>query len=79
MAREEKVSDEEMAKCARSKRAKALRREMTETESEGYRVLRFWNNEVLKTQMECGRSLPKSCAGITPTQTLPHQGGGLDF
>jgi hypothetical protein len=39
--------------------------------SEGYHVPRFWNNES-----------PKSCAALTPTQTLPNQGtnqgGGLD-
>ena len=73
--------------------------------NEGYRLLRFWNNDVLANldgvyatiaetlghtpspSMGEGRgggeasaspsSLPALAAEITPTQTLPHQGGGL--
>ena len=45
-------------------------------ETEGYRVLRFWNNEVLeRTPLVCRGRLPNICVGITPTQTLPHQRG----
>jgi len=74
-------------------------------QTEGYRVLRFWNNEVLANLDGVytritealghtpsplrgeGRGGGAACVsshsprerapGITPTQTLPHRGGGL--
>jgi len=74
---------------------------------EGYRVLRFWNNEVLTNLegvytaiAEALRPTPSPLMGegrgggeasvslaapreraadITPTQTLPHRGGGLPY
>ena len=79
-------------------------------QNEGYRLLRFWNNEVLANldgvytviaealgialteplrptpspSIGKGRGggeasvSPQGCAaGVTPTQTLPHRGGGL--
>ena len=45
--------------------------------SEGYRVLRFWNNEVLQNLDGVHETVARELGGITPTQTLPHQGGGL--
>ena len=53
-------------------------------EGEGYRVLRFWNNEVLENP-EGVRSViaehlnpvtPTRIKRATPTPSLPHQGGG---
>jgi very-short-patch-repair endonuclease len=47
-------------------------------EDQGYRIVRFWNNEVLS-------SLEGVCAiiarelRITPTLTRPHRGGGNTF
>jgi very-short-patch-repair endonuclease len=52
-------------------------REATRTrlpEGEGYRVLRFWNNEVRDNRRARGLRSLKICTGVTPTQTLPHQG-----
>jgi very-short-patch-repair endonuclease len=46
-------------------------------QSEGYRILRFWNNEVLTNLDGAHRTIVSELARITPTQTLPHQGGGL--
>jgi len=45
-------------------------------EAEGYRVLRFWNNEVLGNGDGVATMLAIYCAESTPTPTLPHQGGG---
>src|SRR5712664_4828444 len=45
-------------------------------QSEGYRILRFWNNEVLENLDGVHQTITKELAGITPTQTLPHRGGG---
>jgi very-short-patch-repair endonuclease len=62
-------------------------------QNEGYRVLRFWNNEVL-TNLEGVYAIIAEALGhtpspvslpapplreghVTPTQTLPHRGGGL--
>ena len=42
-----------------------------------YRVLRFWNNDVLTNLDGVYQAIAETLAGITPTQTLPHQGGGL--
>ena len=46
-------------------------------ENEGYRVLRFWNNEVLANLEGVYRAITGELGGVTPTQTLPHPGGGL--
>jgi very-short-patch-repair endonuclease len=45
--------------------------------SEGYRVLRFWNNDVLANLDGVHAIIAEELARITPTQTLPHRGGGL--
>ena len=47
-------------------------------ENEGYRVLRFWNNEVL-ANLDGVYAMIVGALGraVTPTHTLPHQGGGL--
>ena len=45
-------------------------------ESEGYRVLRFWNNEVLGNPEGVHSVIAENLHQVTPTQTLPHQGGG---
>jgi very-short-patch-repair endonuclease len=44
-------------------------------ESEGYRVLRFWNNEVL-TNTDGVLELIQSSILATPTPTPPHKGEG---
>ncbi|MBV9019053.1 MAG: endonuclease domain-containing protein [Alphaproteobacteria bacterium] len=46
-------------------------------QSEGYRVLRFWNNEVLQNLEGVHAVIAGELGRVTPTQTLPHQGGGL--
>ncbi len=46
-------------------------------EKEGYRILRFWNNEVLANLDGVHETIADELGRITPTQTLPHQGGGL--
>jgi len=46
-------------------------------QSEGYRILRFWNNEVLANLDGVHQAIVGELRGITPTQTLPHQGGGI--
>ncbi len=45
-------------------------------QSEGYRILRFWNNEVLANLDGVHQTIAAALGCITPTQTLPHQGGG---
>ena len=45
-------------------------------ENEGYRVLRFWNNEVLANLEGVYDAIAGELTRITPTQTLPHPGGG---
>jgi very-short-patch-repair endonuclease len=46
-------------------------------ETEGYRVLRFWNNEVLGNPDGVARLIDSALGSeSTPTLTLPHQGGG---
>jgi very-short-patch-repair endonuclease len=47
-------------------------------QNEGYRILRFWNNEVLANLDGVHEIIAGELGGITPTQTLPHQGGGPD-
>jgi very-short-patch-repair endonuclease len=54
-------------------------RERTRTnliEGEGYRLLRFWNHDVLGNGDGVATLLATYCAAATPTLTLPHQGGG---
>jgi very-short-patch-repair endonuclease len=46
-------------------------------QNEGYRVLRFWNNEVIANLNGVLQTIAQQLSGATPTQTLPHQGGGL--
>jgi very-short-patch-repair endonuclease len=46
-------------------------------QNEGYRILRFWNNEVLANRDGVHETIADELGRITPTQTLPHQGGGL--
>jgi very-short-patch-repair endonuclease len=46
-------------------------------QNEGYRVLRFWNNEVLGNLDGVYEAIAGELGRITPTQTLAHQGGGL--
>ena len=46
-------------------------------QNEGYRILRLWNNEVLANLDGVHATIAAELGGITPTQTLPHQGGGL--
>src|SRR6516164_5038067 len=53
-------------------------------EAEGYRVLRFWNNEVLGNREGVRAAIadalhqgsPSPIRPTTPTPTLPHRGGG---
>ena len=45
--------------------------------NEGYRILRFWNNEVLANLDGVHEAIVEELRCITPTQTLPHPGGGL--
>ena len=47
-------------------------------ESEGYRVLRFWNNEVLDNPEGVHSVIAENLHQVTPTQTLPLQGGGQE-
>jgi very-short-patch-repair endonuclease len=44
---------------------------------EGYRVLRFWNNEVLANLDGVHATIADALAGITPTQPSPIEGEGL--
>ena len=46
-------------------------------QGQGYRLLRFWNNEVLANLDGVHETIARELGSITPTQTLPHQGGGL--
>ena len=46
-------------------------------QNEGYRILRFWNNEVLANLDGVHATIADELGRITPTQTLPHRGGGL--
>jgi len=45
--------------------------------NEGYRILRFWNNEVLANLDGVHQTIADELRRVTPTQTLPHDGGGL--
>jgi very-short-patch-repair endonuclease len=46
-------------------------------EVEGYRVIRFWNNEVLCSPDAVWGVIESALHGRHPHPTLPHQGGGL--
>jgi very-short-patch-repair endonuclease len=46
-------------------------------QNEGYRILRFWNNEVLANLDGVHETIADELGRITRTQTLPHRGGGL--
>jgi very-short-patch-repair endonuclease len=46
-------------------------------QNEGYLILRFWNHEVLANLDGVYETIADALGSITPTQTLPHQGGGL--
>jgi very-short-patch-repair endonuclease len=46
-------------------------------EAEGYRVLRFWNNEVLGNPDGVWSVIDRVLREPHPHPTLPHQGGGL--
>ena len=46
-------------------------------QNEGYRVVRFWNNEVLANLDGVYETIAGELGRITPTPTLPHRGGGL--
>ncbi|HEY0116182.1 MAG TPA: DUF559 domain-containing protein [Allosphingosinicella sp.] len=48
-------------------------------ESEGYRVLRFWNNDVLANADGVAAAIAAAIPGgeLHPTPTPPHQGEGL--
>ena len=51
-------------------------------ESQGYRVLRFWNNDVLKTPRSVGEAIlaaARERAAIDPTPYPSPQGGGKEF
>jgi very-short-patch-repair endonuclease len=43
--------------------------------SQGYRVLRFWNNDVLKTPRSVGEAV-LAATQTTPPPTPPHKGEG---
>ncbi len=45
--------------------------------NEGYRILLFWNNEVLVNLDGVHETIADELGRITPTQTLPHQGRGF--
>ena len=53
-------------------------RERTRTiEAEGYRILRFWNNDVLQNADGVASTIEAALVSeSTPTLTLPPQGGG---
>jgi very-short-patch-repair endonuclease len=47
-------------------------------QNEGYRILRFWNNQVLSSLDGVHQTIAEELRHITPTLTLLHQGGGPD-
>src|ERR1700730_1836791 len=46
-------------------------------QNQGYRILRFWNNEVLANLDGVHATIAGELGRLTPTQTLPHREGGL--
>jgi very-short-patch-repair endonuclease len=47
-------------------------------QNQGYRILRFWNDEVLANLDGVHETIAGELSRITPAQTLPHHGGGPD-
>lgn len=45
-------------------------------EADGYRVLRFWNHDVLGNPEGVWRAIHDALLGGHPHPALPHQGGG---
>ena len=45
-------------------------------ESQGYRVIRFWNNEVLKAPRSVGEAIYAAASAKNPTPYPSPQGGG---
>jgi very-short-patch-repair endonuclease len=45
-------------------------------ESQGFRVLRFWNHDVLQETDVVNEMIRGALLEATPTLTLPHKGGG---
>jgi very-short-patch-repair endonuclease len=48
-------------------------------EGQGYRILRFWNNEVLQNPDAVQAVIARELRQVTPTQPSPIKGGGLNF
>jgi very-short-patch-repair endonuclease len=46
-------------------------------EGQGYRILRFWNNEVLQNPEAVQAVIARDLRQVTPTQPSPIKGGGL--
>jgi very-short-patch-repair endonuclease len=46
-------------------------------QNEGYRIVRFWNNEVLANLDGVHETIADELSRTTPAQTLPLEGGGL--
>jgi very-short-patch-repair endonuclease len=46
-------------------------------QDDGYRILRFWNNEVLANLNGLFETIAEELSRITPTQTLPIKGYGI--
>src|SRR3984893_15062273 len=44
-------------------------------QNQGYRILRFWNNEVLANIDGVHETIAEELGRLTPTQTLPHRWG----
>jgi very-short-patch-repair endonuclease len=62
--------------------ARASQREAARSEflqNEGYRHLRYWNNEVLANLDGVQQTIADELGRITPTPSLPHRGGGSLF
>jgi very-short-patch-repair endonuclease len=48
-------------------------------QSEGYRVMRFWNDEVLENPEGVHAMIVENVRRPHPHPALPHRGGGLSF
>ena len=46
-------------------------------EADGYKIIRFWNNEVLRNPDGVWSVIDRMIRKPHPHPTLPHQGGGL--
>jgi very-short-patch-repair endonuclease len=62
---------------ARSSPREAARNEFLQ--NEGYRLLRFWNNEVSANLDGVREIIAGELGRNTPTLSLPHRGGGIPF